>query len=223
MAKILLLEDDPILGKALKLSLEVASHKVEWAQTIAEARNRNEQQELDLLLFDVNLPDGSGADLCQEIRSSGSRIPIIMLTARADEDSVVDGLTAGANDYMKKPFSNRELLVRIQNALKEPLVRESQLRKGPVLLLIEQRKLLIDNQEIKLNRKEFEIFRCLLTNSGAIMSRENVLNFVKGSEDISDRTIDSHLSHIRTKLKNSNISSVSIKAVYGIGYTLDIQ
>lgn len=223
MAKILLLEDDPILGKALKLSLEVASHKVEWAQTIAEARNRNEQQQLDLLLFDVNLPDGSGADLCQEIRSSGSRIPIIMLTARADEDSVVDGLTAGANDYMKKPFSNRELLVRIQNALKEPLVRESQLRKGPVLLLIEQRKLLIDNQEIKLNRKEFEIFRCLLTNSGAIMSRENVLNFVKGSEDISDRTIDSHLSHIRTKLKNSNISSVSIKAVYGIGYTLDIQ
>ena len=223
MAKILLLEDDPILGKALKLSLEVASHKVEWAQTIAEARNRNEQQQLDLLLFDVNLPDGSGADLCQEIRSSGSRIPIIMLTARADEDSVVDGLTAGANDYMKKPFSNRELLVRIQNALKEPLVRESQLRKGPVLLLIEQRKLLIDNQEIKLNRKEFEIFRCLLTNSGAIMSRENVLNFVKGSEDISDRRIDSHLSHIRTKLKNSNISSVSIKAVYGIGYTLDIQ
>lgn len=221
MAKILLLEDDPILGKALKLSLEVASHKVEWVQSVAAARTRNEAAALDLMIFDVNLPDGSGADLCQEIRAGGSRIPIIILTARADEDSVIDGLSAGANDYMKKPFSNRELLARIQTALKEPLVRESQVRKGPVLLLSDQRKLLIDNQEVRLNRKEFEIFRCLLTHAGTVVSRENMLNFMQGSEDISDRTVDSHLSHVRSKLKKMNIKSVAIKAIYGVGYTLE--
>jgi two-component system OmpR family response regulator len=223
MAKILLLEDDPVLGKGLAVHLETAGYEVVWETSLTRARATETQTRFDLLILDLNLPDGSGFDLCRDVRARGSRLPIMMLTARTDDDSVVDGFEAGANDYIKKPFSNRELLVRIQTQLKEPFLREEQIRCGPVLVLVSQRKVLIDGTEIDFNRREFDIFCHLTKSPGAVVSREQVIQAIDSSDNILDRTIDSHLSHIRNKLKKKNVRSVAIRSVYGVGYTLELS
>lgn len=223
MARILLLEDDPVLGKGLQVHLETAGYQVEWQTHLAKARDSESQSQFDLLLLDVNLPDGSGFDLCREVRKGGSRLPILMLTARSDEDSVVAGFESGANDYIRKPFSNRELLARIQSHLKEPFARDEQIRCGPVLVLVDQRKVMIDGQDMEFNRREFDIFVHLIKSPGAILSREQLITAIDSADNILDRTIDSHFSHIRARLKKKGVQKVAIRSVYGVGYTLEMQ
>lgn len=223
MAKILLLEDDPVLGKGLMINLNAAGHEVTWETKIESARIQEAEKAFDLLLLDVNLPDGSGLDFCTSVRQRGSRLPILMLTARTDEDSVVKGFEYGANDYVKKPFSTRELLARIQSHLKEPFARGEQMRLGPITVLLDQRRVLIDNVDLELNRREFDIFCHLVKAPGAVLSREQLLNSLGNGDNILDRTIDSHFSHIRAKLKKKSINRVTIKSVYGVGYTLEIE
>jgi len=169
----------------------------------------------------VNLPDGSGLEFCKQERSRGVKNPIIVLTARTDDDSVVSGFECGANDYVKKPFSNRELLARIQSLLKEPFLQEEKIRVGPIVILMGQRKVMIDNQDIRLNRREFDIFVHLAKSPGVVLSREQLLQGLD-TGDILDRTIDSHFSHIRAKLKKTGVDSVMIRSVYGVGYTLEV-
>lgn len=221
MANILLVEDDPVLGKGLMLQLQSAGHNIHWETNLQKARQSDSHGPFDLLLLDVNLPDGSGLDFCREVRQTGKRLPIIMLTARTDDDSVVTGFESGANDYVKKPFSNRELLARIQTQLKEPFLREEQLRAGPVLVLVKQRRVMIDGQDMELNRREFDIFTHLIKSPGAILSREQLIVAIDSADNILDRTIDSHFSHIRSKLKKKGVQNVSIRSVYGVGYTLE--
>ncbi|NJL24629.1 MAG: response regulator transcription factor [Calothrix sp. SM1_5_4] len=222
MSRILLLEDDPILGKALLAYLQSAGHAVTLVSHPLQAREAEADGQFDLLLLDVNLPDGSGFDFCGEMREKGSRLPIIMLTARSDEDSVVTGFESGANDYIRKPVSNRELLARVQTHLNEPMKRDEQIRFGPILVLIGQRKVLIDGREIDFNRREFDIFSQLIRNPGIVLSREQVIAALNSGDNILDRTIDSHFSHIRSKLKKLNISHVQIRSVYGVGYKLEV-
>ena len=121
MSHILVVEDDPILGRSLCVTLELENYKITWARDPKSARESNNKEAFDLVLLDVNLPDGSGLSLCSEIRATGSRLPVLFLTAKTDEDSVVAGFTAGANDYVRKPFGHRELLARIKSILREPL------------------------------------------------------------------------------------------------------
>ncbi len=220
MSIILLVEDDPVLGRSLSVGLEAEGYQVSWAMDLASARSKNRQSAFDLILLDVNLPDGTGFDFCREIRDEGSRIPIIMLTARSDEDSAVTGLHMGANDYVKKPFGSKELQARIQVALKEPVLREQQIRYGPVLALLGQRKILIDKIEIDFNRREFDIFAYLLARPEAVISREDLISATNNEGEIFDRTIDSHVSHIRNKLKKLEVAGVAIQSVYGVGYRL---
>jgi DNA-binding response OmpR family regulator len=221
MAKILLLEDDPILGKGLQVHLQSTGHQVTWLTTVGQARQRPEEHH-DLLLLDVNLPDGTGFDYCRELRKDGRQLPILMLTARADEDSVVSGFEAGANDYVRKPFSNRELVARIQSHLKEQTAREDQLRYGPIVVLLNQRRVLISGVDLELNRREYEIFQCLVKMPGGVLTREQLIQGLDTAENILDRTIDSHFSHIRAKLKKKGIDRVYIRSVYGVGYKLEI-
>lgn len=221
MARILLVEDDPLLGKGLFVSLSLENHQVFWEKTIRDAKQRNENNEFDLMILDVNLPDGSGLDFCGSVRESGSRVPILFLTARTDEDSVVEGLQLGANDYIRKPFSNRELFARIKTALREPVLREEQYRLGPILVLLGQRRVQINGEELSLNRREFDIFVYLVKNPKAVLSRDSIIAGLDQGDEINDRTIDSHLSHIRAKLKKHNMNAVQIKSIYGVGYTLD--
>jgi DNA-binding response OmpR family regulator len=222
MAKILLLEDDPVLGKGLQVHLQTAGYDVTWETHLSKARESQSQNPFDLLLLDVNLPDGNGFDLVKEVRNHGSRLPILMLTARADEDSVVTGFESGANDYIRKPFSNRELIARIQSHLKEPFARDEQIRCGPVLVLIDQRKVMIDGQDMEFNRREFDIFVHLARQPGTVLSREQLITRIDSADNILDRTIDSHFSHIRSKLRKKNVQNVAIRSVYGVGYTLEL-
>ncbi len=221
MSNILLVEDDPILGAGIKLNLEMEKYTVAWAKDLRTARDRNQQDKFDLIILDLGLPDGSGLSLCKELREAGSRLPIIILTAQADEDSVVAGLGTGANDYIRKPFGNRELLARIKTALREPGLREDQVRFGNILILRDQRRVMVDQQAIDLNRREFDIFTYLVNHGDSVVSRENLLQFLDREGEILDRTLDSHISHIRAKLKRAEVTSVAIASVYGIGYRLE--
>lgn len=220
MSHILLIEDDPILGDGLKLNLELEGHRVSWAKSLSDAYQQNDQEKFQLAILDLGLPDGSGLNFCKRVREAGSRLPIIILTAQADEDSVVEGLSFGANDYVKKPFSHRELSARIKASLREPILREDQLRYGNLLLLNDQRRVFVNSEEIVLNRREFDLLKILMAHPGTVVTRESMISQLDSAEEIFDRTIDSHISHVRAKLKKISSCNVKIKSEYGVGYRL---
>ena len=226
MTKILLLEDDPVLGKGLQLHLQSTGFDVTWLTSLRETRagppDRLPPEKHDLLLLDVNLPDGTGYDFCRSLREAGHRLPILMLTARTDEDSVVAGFDAGATDYVRKPFSNRELVARIRSHLKEQTVREDEVRFGPVSVRLAQRRVLVDGADLDLNRREFEILHALLKVPGGVLTREQLISNLETADNILDRTIDSHFSHIRAKLRRRGADGVNIRSVYGVGYKLEL-
>lgn len=223
LPSILLVEDDPVLGKGLVINLELSQYRVNWTTNLAETQQMSNLMNHKLVLLDVGLPDGTGFDLCRWLREQGLRCPVIFLTAQTDEDSVVRGFSEGANDYVRKPFSNKELLARVKHHLNEPVTQEQETRLGPIHIFVDQRKILVDGKSVALNRKEFEIFCYLTRNSKLVLSREKILAAVSPTGDLSDRTIDSHLSHIRQKLKDSLVENVKIQSVYGVGYKLEIS
>ena len=222
---ILLIEDDPGLGRGLSISLEAEFFKVTWVKTLKSAAEENYDQ-YQLFLLDLNLPDGNGLDFLKKVRIENSRIPIIILTARTHEDSVVEGLLAGANDYVKKPFGHRELLARIRTALRTTSDRETgtnaqELNYGDLSISSTQRKAMYQEQEIELNRREFDILAHFVSRAEAVVTRESLLALFDKDGEIFDRTIDSHVSHIRSKLKKAGVERILISSVYGIGYRLE--
>jgi two-component system, OmpR family, response regulator len=221
MAKILLVEDDPVLAKSVQLNLELESWTVVRAASLAEARNIEAAGPIDGVILDLGLPDGSGLTFLNELREKESRVPVLVLTAQTDEESVVAGLELGANDYIRKPFSMRELMVRIKVALKEPTLREHQVRFGPLLILKEARNASIDSVPIELNRREFDILTYLADHGGQVVTRERLLTKMDVEGEVFDRTIDSHISHIRARLKKAGVTQIVISSVYGVGYRLE--
>ncbi|MBF0361132.1 MAG: response regulator transcription factor [Oligoflexia bacterium] len=221
MIEILLVEDDPILGRGLQVGLEVEGYKVLWIDDLKTALKFEIKNDLSLIILDLNLPDGNGLDFLKKIRQSGSQIPVIILTAKIDEDSVVEGLQLGANDYVRKPFGQKELLARIKIATKEPLKREQQIRYGDILLLIDQRKVIFNEKEITMERREFDILNYFIQHSEMVVTRKSLLDFLGNENEIYDRTIDSHISHIRSRLRKAGVRSIQLTSVYGVGYRLE--
>lgn len=221
MTEILLVEDDPILGKSLCLNLELENYKVTWTRDVKSTLEEQSKNKFSLIILDLGLPDGSGLTFCNEIRKAGSRTPVIMLTAQTDEDSVVKGLSAGANDYVRKPFGNRELLARIKKVLHEPVSSVSELRIGDLTISLEDRRVRCGDQDIDFNRREFDIFSVFMQNAGTVITRDTLLEALDKNGEIYDRTIDSHLSHIRAKLRAHSVTSPQIVSVYGVGYRLE--
>ena len=221
MLDVLLVEDDPVLGRGLSINLELAGYKVHWAKSLTEGFEINQNKVLNLIILDLNLPDGSGISFLKVIRESNLRVPVIILTAKTDEDSVVEGLQAGANDYVRKPFGHKELLARIQTTLREPETRTSQIRYGELLLLTDQRKIMAGETEVDLHRREYDILAYFIQHSETVVSRQALLSFLDKDGEIFDRTIDSHVSHVRARLRQANIKGIQISSVYGIGYRLE--
>jgi DNA-binding response OmpR family regulator len=222
MAKILLVEDDPVLGKGLKAALDLSGYQTTWVDTLAIASDVLESQEFQLLLLDLNLPDGSGLTLANACRKSHPRLPIIILTASSDEDSVVAGLEAGAADYVRKPFGNKELLARIKVSLREKAKAVEQvLAYGSIKLVPEKRRVLVGENPVELNRREYDILSHFVSQPESVVTRESLLRVLKKEGEIFDRTIDSHISHLRTRLKQSGVQDVQISSVYGVGYRLE--
>ncbi len=223
LKKITLVEDDPILIRALALTIQGAGYSVECFNSIATFESKFDASQLDLLVMDVGLPDGDGIEKLKQLRQSGYKFPIIIVTARDHEDSVVAGLAAGATDYIKKPYSNKELVARIKAALREPILSEKILRIGELMIHADKRQVFSANKEIVLNRRQFDILFYLSERQGVVVTRENLIQSIKGDGEMYDRTVDSHISHLRTVLKKSFVNSVLITSVYGIGYRLEIS
>lgn len=221
MPKILLVEDDPILARGTQVNLELEGFQIIPARSVSEAVQQEMHQKLDLVLLDLGLPDQHGFEFLKKIRQKNSRLPIIILTAQTDEDSVVQGLQLGAQDYIRKPFGQRELLARIKSTLRQAQDVDHQIRFDDLLLLIEQRVVKYQEITIELNRREFDILFYLTKNAEKIVSRESLLSCIDKEGELFDRTIDSHVSHLRNRLKKNGVIAIKINSVYGIGYRLE--
>jgi two-component system OmpR family response regulator len=223
MNGILIIEDDPVLGRGLSVTLELEGYRVAWVRDLKSAgeARASSKTPFDLVLLDLGLPDGSGFQFLKKLRATDTRTPVVILTAKTDEDSVVEGLQAGANDYVRKPFGNKELLARLKTALREPQRAGAQVRFGDLVVLPEQRKAMFGDKEIELHRREFDLLHYFVKHADAVVTREALLESLDKDGEIFDRTIDSHVSHVRARLRQAGVDSILISSVYGVGYRLE--
>lgn len=221
MPKILIVEDDPQITKILIMNLRLSGFEIDNAVTFHEAWSKITSDHFDLILMDIGLPDGSGLDLCQKVRESGNEVPIVFLSARTDEASVVKGIKNGADDYLRKPFGLEELKVRVNKFVKKLVPQMQTIRFGELTIDPAKRVATVMGEMVSLGRKELDILTLLARKAGDIVTRENILNSLYDNADLYDRTVDSHMSHLRRKLREVAGNSLQISSVYGLGYRLE--
>jgi DNA-binding response OmpR family regulator len=219
---ILLVEDEISITEPLAEALRSEGFETQVAGTVAEALELARTAP-DLVLLDVMLPDGSGFDVCRELRQS-SRVPIIMLTARGEEADRVVGLELGADDYVVKPFSAREVIARIRAVLRRVNAPEAGAEDGPVeirelRLDPARREVTLRGEVLELSRKEFEVLELLMRNAGSVVSRERLISEVWDTNWFgSTKTLDVHMSGIRRKLGDDPSQPRYVYTVRGIGF-----
>ena len=227
-ARILLLEDDPAIAGTVAFALEREGLAVDHVLLVGAARASAAAVLPALAILDVGLPDGSGLDLCREWRQSGNdalrALPVLMLTARAEELDRVVGLELGADDYLTKPFSPRELVARVRALLRRAALAPVA-APAPVAGLFELdadgQRIRFAGQWLALTRLEFGLLRALLRTPGRIRSREALLDEVWGADgDATDRTVDTHVKTLRAKLRAVRPELEPIATHRGMGYSL---
>lgn len=220
--QVLLVEDDPLIAKTLVMSLCYEGFELTVTPNAREAASALVSHGFDLVMFDVGLPDGNGIDLCRALRARDDTIPILMLSARTDEATAVAGIESGADDYIRKPYGIKELTARMTRLLE----RRRKVRQiavfGSIHMDLQRREVMVDGTVLQLGKKEFDILLLLVRAQGDTVSREQILGAFDDSSAIYDRTIDSHLSHLRKKLKDAG-AVVRITAIYGVGYRMEAQ
>jgi len=222
MAHILIIEDEVQIAEVIAAYLNRGGHTSRMEHNGLSGRRAFEEDHFDMVLLDLMLPDMSGEEVCRYIRSR-SRIPMIMVTAKADESSLLYGFRVGADDYITKPFSPRELMVRI-----DALLRRSQSRPAAQLLELDGGKLLIDTAARKVRKDEkilhltaveFDILEKLISYPGKVFSREDLIQASRGDNfQGEERTIDSHIRNLRSKLEDSPKSPRYILTERGKGF-----
>jgi two-component system response regulator RegX3 len=218
-----MVEDEESITVPLAEALVREGFDTQVAGTVLEALELTERRLPDLVLLDVMLPDGSGYDVCRRLRES-SRVPIIMLTARGEETDRVVGLELGADDYVVKPFSAREVAARIRAVLRRadaegPTDREGPLEVGPLRLHPDRRMASLAGAELELTRKEFELLELLLREAGNVVSRERLIDEVWDVNWFgSTKTLDVHVSSLRRKLGDDSADPRFIHTVRGVGF-----
>lgn len=218
--RVLLVEDDPQIAKSLAMSLGYDGFEVATADSVTQGWELVNSKTYDVLLLDVNLPDGSGIELCSRIRTSGQELPILFLSARTDEETVVRGMNRGGDDYIRKPFGVEELKTRILKILQRVGRPRDIVSAGPLTLDLDKRSAVIDGTPLTLGRREFDILTVLAKRPGDVVTREHILQFLDQDAEVFDRTIDSHISHLRRKIREAVETSLEIVSVYGVGYRL---
>ncbi|MGZ3740558.1 MAG: response regulator transcription factor, partial [Bdellovibrionota bacterium] len=167
-------------------------------------------------------PDGSGLTLAKWARKNHPRLPVFMITASGDEETVVAGFEAGAVDYVRKPFSTRELVARIKVALN---LRNSKafrsLQYGDISIQPDQRIAKVGETPVELNRRQFDILCHLVENAESVVTRESLISALAKNEEMFDRTIDSHVSFLRSRLRKAGLTGIQINSVYGLGYRME--
>ena len=218
---ILVIDDEPDLLELVRVNLEQAGYRTQTAESGRAALDSLRRSRPDLVVLDLMLPDVSGTDLCRQLRGDPAfrDLPIIMLTAKADEVDRVVGFELGADDYVTKPFSPRELTLRVAAVLRRKTADESQageLEHASLRLDPERHRCFLDDAEIDLTAKEFDILRCLMSRAGRVMTRDALLDQVWGADiAVTTRTIDTHLKRLREKL---GPAGGLIETVRGVGY-----
>jgi two-component system phosphate regulon response regulator PhoB len=220
--RILAVDDEPDLLELVRMGLDTAGYEVETAETGARALERLRASPPDLLLLDLMLPDLSGIELCKRIRSDArlGDLPVIMLTAKGEEVDRVVGFELGADDYVTKPFSPRELALRVRAVLSrrrvDPAPTAAPLRRDPLRVDPERHRCWVEDEEVILTAKEFQLLVSLMRRPGRVYTRDQLLDDVWGSDiTVTSRTIDTHLKRLREKL---GPAGPLIETVRGVGY-----
>jgi two-component system response regulator RegX3 len=220
---ILLVEDERAITEPLAEALEREGFTAAIAGTASEAMEKAAGQDPDLVLLDIGLPDGSGLDVCRELRKQ-SQVPIIMLTARGSEADRVAGLELGADDYIVKPFSAREVVARVRAVLRRSTAAPSGDGDGPltigdISLDAAKHQARLNGEPVELSRKEFELLRTLMENAGSVLTREALIDQVWDMNWFgSTKTLDVHISGLRKKLDDDPKEPRYIHTVRGVGF-----
>ena len=216
---ILILEDDTDLAEGIELSLQSEELKFTICKTIAEAREKLEHNPLDVLIFDINLPDGSGLEFCREVKHK-MQIPIALLTAKDMELDIVKGLESGADDYITKPFSLMVLRARIRALLRRNITNEQEYRDSVFVFRFETMEFYKNGIPVELSKTEQRILYLLISNPNKILTRERLLEWVwpEGTEYVEDNARSGGIRRLREKLEEDSSNPSYIKTVYGKGY-----
>jgi two-component system response regulator RegX3 len=225
MTRILVVEDEESYSDPLSYLLRKEGYDVAVAETGPDALAQFDQAGADLVLLDLMLPGLSGVDVCRALRQRSS-VPVIMLTAKDSEVDKVVGLEIGADDYVTKPYSSRELLARIKAVLRrlqEPDdLLPSSLEAGPVRMDVERHVVTVRGEQVAFPLKEFELLEMLLRNAGRVLTRGQLIDRVWGSDYVGDtKTLDVHVKRLRAKIEADSSSPQHIVTVRGLGYKFE--
>ncbi len=226
MTRVLVVEDEESYSEALSFLLRKEGFEVALAATGPEALAEFDRSGADIVLLDLMLPGLPGTEVCRQIRST-SNVPVIMVSAKDDEVDKVVGLELGADDYVTKPYSPRELVARIRAVLRRGVmddgVDDGALEAGPVRMDVERHVVTLDGVEQKLPLKEFELLEMFLRNPGRVLTRGQLIDRVWGSDYVGDtKTLDVHVKRLRAKLEPDPASPTYLVTVRGLGYKLDL-
>jgi two-component system response regulator RegX3 len=225
MTRVLVIEDEESFRDALKFMLSREGFDVILAPNGADGMKLFDSMNPDLVLLDLMLPEVSGTDVCKYIRTK-SNTPVIMLTAKDTEIDKVVGLELGADDYVTKPFSTRELLARIKAVLRRGGEMENDfvgaVEVGPIRMDVERHVLSVNGESVAMPLKEFELLEFLMRNSGRVLTRGQLMDRVWGSNYVGDgKTLDVHVKRIRSKIEPDPANPVHLTTVRGLGYRFE--
>ena len=212
--KVFILEDDASICGLIRVALEMNNIAFEAFSCCADFIAAISKEEPDVALLDVMLPDGNGFDVLKQVKAEHPSVCCIMLSALGKEEDKVNGLNLGADDYVSKPFSVLELTARINAALRRKR-QNNVLTVGDLALDYDSMSIAFKGKRMELNRKEYELLKYFIENSGKVLKRENLLNEICGYENGETRTLDNHVARLRKM-------GVSIETVFGVGYKLNV-
>ncbi|TXH87878.1 MAG: two-component system response regulator CreB [Rhodoferax sp.] len=224
--RILLVEDDPAIARTVAYVLEREGWQVVHCLRLQEAHAQLQHDTLDALVLDLGLPDGNGLELLRTLRAQANPLPVLVLSAQGEELDRVLGLELGADDYLAKPFSPRELAARVKALLRRSsgaMAGHARAKDSAVLAEVDGQRILLRGQPLDITRREYRLLSCLLQGNGRIYSREQLLEMAWGDDsDSIDRTVDTHVKTLRAKLRAIDPLHDYIETHRGMGYSLKL-
>jgi two-component system, OmpR family, response regulator RegX3 len=228
MSRVLIVEDEPALADSIKYGLEREGYECTVLSDGAKALEFVRSWRPDLVLLDLMLPGMPGTDVCREIRQAGAAVPIVMVTAKDTEADKVLGLELGADDYITKPFSMRELVARVRAVMRrggvpsEPEVRAPSVEAGPVAMDTDRHEVKVRGEVVELPPKEFALLEALMRRAGKLMTRDALISQVWGEDYYGDtRTLDVHIKRLRAKIELDPHNPQHLRTVRGLGYRFE--